>query len=502
MDAGGIGILQWDVTAGIVRLSGMARELIGAAGGTLDYPAFLGFLDPEDRHVADRALRESAAGGGGYDVEVRTLASGGRARTLRLRGRMFREHDNGREICGVVIDRARQYRVMDTTDRLATGAAAADDHPPGERDAHIKAILDTLPNAVIVIDAAGIMRSFSAAAERLFGYSAREAIGQNVKMLMPAPYRDKHDDYLHRYLATGERRIIGIGRIVVGLRKDGGTFPLELAVSETAAGAERLFTGVLRDLTMRRQTQRRLQEMEAELIHMSRFTALGEMASSLAHELNQPLTAAVNYLKGAGRLIESDPPKDLAIARQALARAAEQTMRVGEIIRRLREFVARGDSERRIESLPKLIEEVSGLALVGTKELGVRIAFDLDPRAAFVIVDKVQVQQVLLNLLRNAVEAMQETVRRDLTIATRQVDHETVQIEVADTGPGIAPEIAAQLFQPFVTSKRDGMGVGLSISRTIIEAHGGRLWAETSAAGGAVFKLNLKTASAEDIDGK
>jgi two-component system sensor kinase FixL len=145
---------------------------------------------------------------------------------------------------------------------------------------------------------------------------------------------------------------------------------------------------------------------------------------------------------------------------------------------------------------------VTGLALVGTKELGLTLAFDLDPRAAFALVAKVQIQQVLLNLLRNAIEAMQETVRRDLTIVTRQVDDETVRIEVADTGPGIAPEIAAQLFQPFVTSKRNGMGVGLSISRTIVEAHGGQLWAETNAAGGAVFKLTLKTASIEERNGE
>ena len=301
-------------------------------------------------------------------------------------------------------------------------------------------------------------------------------------------------------MKTGERRIIGIGRLVVGQRKDGSTFPMELAVGEMRSGERRFFTGFVRDLTERQESQQRLQELQTELIYMSRFTALGEMASTLAHELNQPLTAVASYLNGARRLLGSGKAEDIAVARGAIESAAEQALRAGQIIRRLREFVARGESDRQVENLRKLVEEASALALVGAKEAGVRVTFDFDPAGRYVLADKIQVQQVLLNLMRNAIEAMQDVERRELVISARLIDAETVQIDVADTGTGIAPEIAPQLFQPFITSKRNGMGVGLSISRTIIEAHGGRLWAEANPGGGTIFRLTLRTAELEELD--
>ena len=369
-----------------------------------------------------------------------------------------------------------------------------------EREARLQSVLDTVPDAMVVIEVDGIMRSFSATAERLFGYSAEEAIGQNVSILMPSPYREQHDRYLARYLATGERRIIGIGRVVVGERKDGSTFPMELAVGEMRSDKHRFFTGFVRDLTERQETQRRLQELQAELTHMSRYTALGEMASTLAHELNQPLTAAASYLNGARRLIDGGVPDSLPIIRDAIDRAADQALRAGQIIRRLREFVARGESERQVENLPTLVEEASALALLGAKEIGVRVSFRFDPEADYVLADKVQIQQVLLNLMRNAVEAMQETERRDLSLTSRAVEDGMAEIAVTDTGPGIAPEIAAQLFQPFVTSKQHGMGVGLSISRTIVEAHGGRLWTEPNPQGGTIFRMTLRRVTREDME--
>ncbi len=368
-----------------------------------------------------------------------------------------------------------------------------------EREAHLQSVLDTVPDAMIVIDTGGIMHSFSATAEKLFGYTAQEAVGRNVSLLMPAPYHDQHDGFLARYTATGEKRIIGTGRLVVGQRRDGSTFPMELAVGEMRSGERRFFTGFVRDLTERQQTQQRLQDLQAELIFMSRFTALGEMASTLAHELNQPLTAATSYLNGARRLLDGGRPQDVPTARGAIDSAAEQTLRAGQIIKRLREFVARGESDRQVEALRKLIEEASALALVGVKETGVNVGFDFDPRAKFVLVDRIQIQQVLLNLMRNAIEAMQEVVQRNLRILTRRLDDDQVEISVADSGPGIAPEIAAKLFQPFMTTKRQGMGVGLSISRTIVEAHGGRLWAEANPGGGTIFRLTLKCMSEEDL---
>jgi two-component system sensor kinase FixL len=367
------------------------------------------------------------------------------------------------------------------------------------REAHVKSILETVPDAMIVIDEKGLMQSFSSAAERLFGYSAGEVLGKNIKMLMPSPYREAHDGYLSRYLATGERRIIGIGRVVVGERRDGSTFPMELAVGEMRSSNQRFFTGFIRDLTERQKTEARLQELQTELVHISRLTALGEMASALAHELNQPLSAIANYMKGSRRLLEKRADDETALVREAMDKAAEQSLRAGQIIRRLRDFVSRGESERRVESLSKLVEEASALALVGAKERGVRVRINLDPSLDLVLADKVQVQQVMLNLVRNAIEAMEHSDRRELVIATLPHPAHMIAISVSDSGSGIAPEIAAQLFQPFITSKPQGMGVGLSISRTIIEAHGGQIWSEPNPGGGTVFRFTLRAVTTEDL---
>jgi len=367
------------------------------------------------------------------------------------------------------------------------------------REAHVKLILDTIPDAMIVIDERGMMQSFSAAAERLFGYSAAEVLGKNVKILMPSPYRESHDSYLDRYKATGERRIIGIGRVVVGERKDGSTFPLELSVGEMQTAQQRFFTGFIRDLTERQQTEARLQELQAELVHVSRLTAMGEMASALAHELNQPLSAIANYMKGLRRLLEDSSDERVAILRGAMDKAAEQALRAGQVIRRLRDFVARGESEGRVEEVKKLVEEASALALVGVKDKGVRVRFEFDPRVSFVLADKVQIQQVLLNLMRNAIEAMEDSERRDLVVSTALAADDMVEISVADTGAGISPEITAQLFQPFITTKRHGMGVGLSISRTIVEAHGGAIAPRPNPEGGTVFSFTLPMVTREEV---
>ncbi len=367
------------------------------------------------------------------------------------------------------------------------------------REAHLQSILDTVPEAMIVIDERGVVNSFSSAAERLFGYAADEAIGNNIRMLMPAPYRENHDGYLDRYMRTGEKRIIGTGRVVVGARKDGSVFPMELAVGEMKSGNARFFTGFIRDLTERQEVEARLQELQSELVHISRLTALGEMASALAHELNQPLSAIANYMKGSRRLLQDRTDEQSRMIREAMDKAAEQSLRAGDIIRRLRDFVARGETERRIESLNKLLEEASALALVGTRDRGVRVTYLFDPALDLVLVDKVQIQQVVLNLVRNAIESMEHSDRRELTIATERDRDGMAAVKVSDTGGGISPDIASQLFQPFITSKPHGLGVGLSISRTIVESHGGLISVEPNPQGGTTFRFTVRAVSQEDL---
>lgn len=367
------------------------------------------------------------------------------------------------------------------------------------REAHLQSILDTVPEAMIVINDHGVIQSFSLTAERLFGWAADEVIGRNVSCLMPPPYREEHDGYMHRYLTTRERRIIGIGRIVVGQRKDGSTFPMELAVGEARARGQPFFTGFVRDLTERRAQERRMQELQSELVHVSRLTAMGEMASSLAHELNQPLSAIANYMKGSVTLLENPTP-DVERLKLALDKAGDQALRAGEIIKRLREFVGKGETEHNIHPLPQIMEEASALALVGARELGVRVDLTFERGLPAVYVDKIQVQQVALNLIRNAIEAMSDAPRKELRISVKSDEEGAALVTIADTGPGISPEIADRLFQPFITTKSAGMGVGLSICRTIIEAQGGRIWVEKNQNGGATFSFTLPFADSEAVD--
>jgi two-component system sensor kinase FixL len=369
-----------------------------------------------------------------------------------------------------------------------------------ESEAHLRSVLETVPDAIIVIDDRGLIESFSPAAERLFDYLAAEVVGQNVKMLMPSPYRDEHDSYLDRYRHTGERRIIGIGRVVVGRRADGSTFPMELSVGEINLQGRRMFTGFIRDITERQVARERMQELQSELLRASRLSAMGEMASALAHELNQPLTAIINYVQASRRMFENaDVPRERL--QETMDKAVAQASRAGQIIHRMRQFIQKGETERQLETINKVLEEASALALVGAKEIGVVVRMQLGTDLPPILIDRIQIQQVILNLIRNGIEAMQAGTRRELGIATSLAGGDMVLCTFADTGPGLAKEVEAQLFQPFVTTKEKGMGLGLSICRSIIDAHGGKLWATPNSGAGVTFSFTLPATAAE-VGGK
>ena len=365
-------------------------------------------------------------------------------------------------------------------------------------ESQLRAILSTVPDAMVVIDEAGTMLSFSAAAEALFGYAELEVLGKNVRMLMPSPDRERHDSYIQRYLETGEKRIIGKGRVVSGRRADGSIFPMELYIGEAVRGNERIFTGFIRDLTERRAVEDHMATLQAELIHVTRVSAMGTMASTLAHELNQPIAAVANYVEAVRDQMEQPQQSEWPMMREALQEAASEALRAGQIVRRLREFVSRGEVEKTIESLPELVQEASALGLAGAREMGIDVQFDIDPLASPVLVDRVQIQQVLINLVRNACEAMADSAVKQLTIATRAAKDDLVEVIVSDTGCGIAPGVARQLFTAFVSTKPNGMGLGLSICRTIVEVNGGKIWMESRKGKGTDFHFTLIRAQAEE----
>jgi len=375
----------------------------------------------------------------------------------------------------------------------AQGAAEEVNRHLMEREAHLKSILETVPDGMMVIDERSVLQSFSQAAELQFGWTAQEILGKTISVLMPMPDPGRHDQYLDAYAKTGVRRVIGLGRTVIALRKDGSTFPVELSLGEMRSGGHVFFTGFTRDLSQRVAAEERLQSLQTELIHVSRLSAMGEMATTLAHELNQPLSAMSNYLKGGRRLLEGENPQSQAL--EPMTKAAEQSLRTGEIIRRLRDFVTRGESELRPEPIGPLVREACALARVGSRGAGVNVRYALSADAEEVLADKVPLHQVILNLVRDAVEAMDRQGEKDLLLATKLVGKDLVEVTVSDTGSGLQEDVAARLFQPFVTTKGgQGMGVGLSICKTIVEAHGGRIWAQAGPRGGTPFGFTIPLA--------
>ena len=495
-------------------------------------------------------------------------------------------------------------------------------------DSLFQTLIATAVDGIIVIDERGVIQTYNGACERLFQYRPEEVIGQNVKILMPAPYREEHDGYIDRYKTTSEPRIIGIGREVQGQRKDGTVFPMYLSVGEGKYKGKRIFVGIIhdltavrrdqraheeqatylativqssddailaktldgiitswnlaaermfgytaaeaigqpitmlfpaelvqeeqeilsrlrarqslerletvrvrkdgsrievsvtvspmydstgaiiggstivRDITERKATEARLQSLRNELSHVARMTEMSQVSAAIAHELNQPLTAVLNYTNVAKRLIASQDPAQTAKAYEAVSKAGDQAVRAGQIIRRLRDFVEKRESNRAVENINAIAEDAIALGLIGAKAASVKTQTKFAVQTPPVFVDRVQIQQVMVNLLRNAVDAMLESSRRELTISTVAVDGTAVEVAVADTGPGIPDEVADRLFKPFVTTKSGGMGIGLAISQSIIESHGGRLWMVPNKDGGTVFRFTLPAAgTAEQANG-
>ncbi|WP_233355840.1 two-component system sensor histidine kinase NtrB [Henriciella litoralis] len=363
---------------------------------------------------------------------------------------------------------------------------------------HYRSILQSVPDAMVVINETGIITAFSRAAEELFGYSSEEALGQNVKLLMAADDKVQHDDYIARYLHTGERRIIGIGRTVTARRSDGTLFPIDLKIGEANIGGHYLFTAFMRDLTEQRRNETRMKALQAEIVHFSRLSSVGTMASALAHELNQPLTVVTNYLEAARDLLDTPDADTMKMIQQALDEAAKQSVRAGQIVRKLRDYVSRGEIEKRPTPLVPLLGDAVALVQAEMSETRGQITVSVSEDVAEILAEPIQIQQVVINIVRNALEAMDGAHGARVDIRAQSVSGGLVMISIEDNGPGIDRDVADQLFRPLASSKSTGMGLGLSICKTIVEAHGGTIEAMPGDNGGTRFVFTVEALERQD----
>jgi len=352
---------------------------------------------------------------------------------------------------------------------------------------------------MIVIDEDGLIQAFGKVAQRMFGYAEDEVIGRNVAMLMAAPHQDRHDSYLRHYLETGEKRIIGSSRLENARHADGHLFPVELSITEVYIDELRCFVGFLRDLAQSDGERRQVNTMLTDLAHASRVSAMGALATALAHELNQPLTSIANYTESLRDLLAKRTDVDgVEEYVRILDTCSRQAIRAGQLIHRLREFIKGGEPKTDAIRVDRLVDEAISLALINGFKRNVIIDTDIAPDLSKVLVDPLHGQQVLFNLIRNAFEAMdaEHTDHHRILISARSCEDEQIEFAVEDSGSGIDPDVRDSLFQGFVTTKEGGMGVGLAISKQIVESYGGRITSDHSAKlGGAMMRFTLPAAS-------
>jgi two-component system sensor kinase FixL len=356
------------------------------------------------------------------------------------------------------------------------------------------ALMDAFIEAIIVMDEGGRIERFNKAAENMFGYKSNEAIGADISILMPDSDGANHARYVDRYLATGNARIIGIGRELTARRKDGTTFPMHLAVGEVGWRGTIRFIGLIRDLTDDKVAEERRLRQHTDMITASRLATMGEMAAAMAHEINQPLAAIATYASAAERLLDLGP-ENISDVKNALASVKEQAHRAGEIIRKLRSFVKPEVASLEAKDLKTVIEEIRSLAELDARANNISMSIDVAGNLPEIIADGLQIQQVILNLIRNGIDAMLDCDPNDRVLELHGYisSPEEVRVDVIDRGHGIPQSVRDSLFNPFFTTKSGGMGMGLAISQTIVKSHGGKLGFEDNPGGGTTFYVTLPT---------
>jgi two-component system sensor kinase FixL len=356
----------------------------------------------------------------------------------------------------------------------------------------LRALLDAAVDAIVIMDEQGRIITFNDAAEKLFGYTAEEALGQAVELLMPEPYRSEHPGYVRRYLETGEARIIGVGREALGRRANGETFPIALSVGEARGPEGRRFVGIIRDLSSERAAELRARALETRLSQVGRFNLMGEMTAGIAHEINQPLSAIATYAQAAKRILEREQPGMRTLI-DVCTKIDEQALRAGRVLENLRKFIRKQDIRAEPIDVNRVVADVMNLVEADAHAEGIGLTIRYADGLPAVMANAAQLQQVLLNLTRNAVDAMRDAIGKDrgIAIATEHAAPGGVRLSVTDHGPGVSRQLGDNIFHPFVTTKREGLGVGLAISRTIVQSFGGSLSYRDNPQGGAIFVVEL-----------
>lgn len=443
-------------------------------------------IHPDDREQAITTVRNAFEHEENFEVLYRICTKGGMEKWVLERGRRAYSPSN------------RQYDLVgfisDITELKLSELRIA------QEQAYSKAIVDTALEAVITINTDGTIDSFNHAAESMFNYSLEEVLGKNVRLLMPQPFRDEHDQYIRHYLDTDEARIIGTGRRVNGQREDGSVFPIHLSISEIQDQNTRMFVALIRDISQEKVAADQARLQREQLAHVDRLHLLGEMATGIAHEINQPLTSISLFAQAGKRFLDIGAFERLP---NILDKLIQHALRAGSIIEQMQLMTRQRESKKTLIDCNSLIGEIRQLAEAEARIHDINIKVDISKDLPRVFVDEIQIQQVALNLLRNGMEAMRSIECRNgdtIQLLARLRKDGDVVIKVIDSGSGVSPDIAAKLFTPFSTTKDSGMGMGLSISRTIVVAHGGQLDLVNNEAGGAEFSFNLPAAKQGEKD--
>jgi two-component system, LuxR family, sensor kinase FixL len=467
------------VSDGCLELSGYSREDFEQR--RVDWGEL---IHPDDSDRVWREVQTAVDAGEAFEFEYRVQTRSDEERWMWERGRAVNSQlDQDIRLEGFV---------SDITDRKRAGMALVEERNFSE------AVVDTAADAVITIGANGIIETFNRAAQQMFGYTLEEAQGKNVSVLMPGPYDTEHDQYIARYIETNEARLIGSGREISARRKDGSVFPIHLSVSEVRNSPERQFVGLIRDISRQLAAETEARQQREQLAHMDRLGMLGDMASGIAHEINQPLTAISLFAQAGIRLLSAGKQDRLPEIFEKLSKHAQ---RAGAVIERMQTMARRQEGVREIVDCNVLVAEVAALAEAEASIRDMSIEVLTETALPAIEVDAVQIQQVALNLLRNGMEAMRSIDGRNgnaVRLQTKLLEDGDVQVAVIDRGCGVSDSVAKILFTPFSTTKESGMGMGLSISRAIITAHGGHLDFFNNEFGGATFFFTLPAATQKD----